>query len=155
MKITHMLALGILGSVSLFGAEEKKKETVQDQFLGLVVEKAKKYSDAAENGIGKAVDLVKAEAPELLQEFMRWRMFKHAFATLMLIPLAISMYYGWRFAFKFNDDSAGFGTLIMGCYSMGSCVVLVFWMLPNMMGFFQILIAPRIYIIEQAAALLK
>lgn len=66
----------LLFNISVFGAEEQKVD-YQDKFLQLVYDKSVKYSDAGENAIAKAVDVISEEAEPTLREYIKWSIISH------------------------------------------------------------------------------
>ncbi len=139
----------------------------RDAFLAFAFEKAKTYSEKAELAVSKAVDVVSSEAPEMLKEFLRWRACMHGLkglAPIVLMGLSFWMYsYSWP-RFKLNIfwekivkgevHNVIFGWVgLVGIFAgfITMCVV----GLHHFMSFVQILVAPRIYIIEQVTNMFK
>ncbi len=99
-----------------------QKADYKDAFLGLVLEKAEKYSSAFESGLGKAVDGAQAivskavdvaseEAPKLMQEFLVWRFIDNVFGfalpfVLFLIFGSIAYNYLPKWIDTFHTDAA-------------------------------------------------
>ena len=129
-------------------AETIKKVSTSDQFLSFVLSKAEKYSEKAEEGIGKAVDAIATETPKVIEEFLIWRAWKHGmigFGCLGLFFLinGVGLYLCYR-----ND-----------CWEMSMFLTLTLFLLipicEHILNFIQVIVAPRVYIIEQAINLIK
>ncbi len=157
MKMIKFALIGLLGFGSLFGAVEKK-ETVpspKDEFLSFITEKARQYSDKAEAGLGKAYELAKQEAPELLKEFIRWRICYHSIQTLFGMGLVVGCFFLWKWRIKHSEHTE---TRSLMPPVFVSVMVLTGWLCfytVQALSLVQIIVSPRIYIIEQAANLLK
>jgi hypothetical protein len=110
--------------------EQKKAEVVatpkvdyKDAFLGLVLQKAEKYSATMENGLGKAVDMAQTavskavdlaaeEAPILMREFLMWRFIQNLLHfivpfVLFLISIIVFLKNFPKWIDSFRDDKAG------------------------------------------------
>lgn len=150
------------------------KVDYKDAFLGFVLEKAQKYSGTVEDTIGKAVDVAKTEAPVLAHEYLVWQAWYHA--TYIVLPLVLFTVFFWTFLkqwpkwtvkitsggyYKDDDWSLSKGsignvaaTIIGGIISLISFIAF-FANLDHLLSFIQILVAPRVYILEQVIHLVK
>ena len=184
--IGALLFTTLLSSVSLFGAEAAAETKIptrdyKEAFLELALEKTKKYSDAAEGAVTKAVDVAQKEAPELAEQFLLWR-FWHSGSVLGINTLVILIFLviaqvairSWRrardaFVARSSDktwarqgytldDHVG-GPVSVVSYVCASITSIV--LLANMFGnghlltMIQIKIAPKIYLAEQLLALVR
>lgn len=113
------------------------------------------------NGIDKGVDFLNAQLPDVIEQLLMWKMWESIAINLIvlifafLIPLVLVIRnFKKGFAELTNDEisSCGFLLLVGGVWMfLGSiillCVANSIWL--------QILIAPKIYLIEYVAELIK
>ena len=145
---------------SSVAVEAVKKVSTSDQFLSFVLSKAEKYSEKGEEAIGKAVDLVMEESKPLAREFIVWRAWKHGMS--FVIPLSFAFIAGVSLTYclyrskadGFTSDMhitftviSGFCTFFGGLFTMMN--------VNELFNFIQVIVAPRVYIIEQAINLIK
>lgn len=141
------------------------KPSVQDEFLRFVLTKAESYSGKVEDAVGKAIDVAQVEAPETVRQFLVWRAWKHAVnavAPLLFFGLGAGVIWflrrGWIKAEKQGDDYTGWvmGTVMSSVATFVAGVPMVATVLiPNLLSFIQIQVAPRIYLLEEVAKLIK
>lgn len=146
------ISVAFLGLTFNVSAQDKDKQADRisnsDRFLSLVLSKAEKYSEKAEEGISKAVDVISEETPKVIEEFLVWRAWKAGIIGFGWLAIAIF----------------GGGGLLFLLYKKNvweAAPLLIFPTVPMVFGidyileFIQIMVAPRVYIIEQAIQLIK
>ena len=114
--------------------------------------------------LGKAYDAVKEQAPQVITEFLRWRMFRSiVYIAIALSAFLVCMYIASRMKkYRFTesaDDNFGrdIGIVTAGYWvlRLGSLFALFIVSVPNLLIITQILVAPRVYIIEYVIDLVK
>lgn len=143
------------------------KVDTKDAFLAFVLEKAQTYTDKAETAISKAVDVVTAETPQLVREFLIWRMWMHGIKGIFPLVLGVlffvlfyKQYHNWgmdqhhAYFVKGNELNVVF-TIVGGIGASTSALIFACHGISQLMNFVQILIAPRVYVVEQVIGLLK
>ncbi len=130
----------------------------RDAFLQFALDKAQKYSGAAEQAVSKAVDAATEEAPKLAAEFLRWRAWYHGLH--MLFPMGLTLagaglyWWGMRKAKQgggFDRGSEwGFPIAIFGGIGL---IAILLWAIvdtnKHLYPFIQVITAPRVYMVEQ------
>lgn len=129
--------------------KEELSDTLQDTLLGLI------------NSATQAADFVASEIPEVLEQLLMWKMWEGvAFITLGVIFLTAGgrlmkpTEKGWRGDYKSSnqDEFWGiFGTLGV-VFGLGAGIIIV---MVNTVTVIQIIVAPKVYLIEYAADLVK
>lgn len=142
---------------------------VRGEFASLVLEKLKKYSAAGEAAVASAVDEVKEQFPLVVKEYLRWHLAQNLFYIFVtlggFITLAVIFYKTfpkWLQSlteptdkYKTTDvDVRQFKYGASGIFSgIGSVVVL--WIVLSHLEWYlnsiKIVLAPRVYLIEQVA----
>lgn len=145
---------------------EKSKIDYKDALMSFVMKKAEKYSEAGEVAVEKGVDLAMKEAPILVEEYIKWRAFYHAMRFLIPLSIALGWLYfmakgiknantkGWENERK--NDLSGYGAVgVIAILIQAILSIVVLAHLGQLFSFTQIMVAPRVYILEQAIQLLK
>lgn len=139
----------------------------KDVFISFVLDKAKVYTDKAEVAVSKAVDVVTTEAPRLVQEFLRWRLWMHGISTFLPVGLLILGFYLFFKHFgKWKMDAYGnhlvegtpanvIATVLSGVLTLASLIISIAISLDHLMRFIQVLVAPRVYLVEEVIKVLK
>jgi hypothetical protein len=110
--------------------------------------------NSSKDVIGQSVEFVKAQAPDLVKEFLRWKFTQALLVSLFgLFIIGVALFIG-RWFIKAADGDADvevpgymigiFGTLI------GSALF-IFWI----MDVVQIAVAPRIYLLEYVVKIVQ
>lgn len=138
---------------------ETVKRDYKDAFLAFALEKAEKYSGTAEQVVSKAVDTATKEAPLLAREFIIWRAWMHAIKgvfPIVLFTVFLTLFCKqWG---KWQDD--GYGNLkkgttgnviatVVGGIGSGVTGVASVICADHILSFVQVLVAPRVYMVEQ------
>lgn len=132
-----------------------KASAAADTLLATILEKAKTYGEKGEIALGKAVDTVSAEAPIVVKEFLVWRAWKAGLTAVgLLFPTLLGLWFAAFCKKRWSDDEGWeIGTIITyivtGVYGLISFFVIG----GHVMDIIQIAVAPRIYLIEAAMAL--
>lgn len=147
-------------------ATTKDSSTTKDVFISFVLDKAKAYTDKAEVAVSKAVDVVTAETPLLVQEFLCWRLWMHGIKFFLpVILLMLGLYLFFKYFNKWETDTYG-NKLIQGrptdviisivsgvlsLVSLAGSIVNV----SHLMLFVQVLVASRVYLVEEVIKVLR
>ncbi len=141
-------------------AVPKVEINYKDAFLQFALEKAQKYSGAVEGAVSKAVDAATDEAPIVAHEYLHWKLWYHAMNAFapMIALLACVGTFVWQWT-KFDTNAYGHltrgsplnivATILGGMGTVVFALMTCVWAIPNLMSFIQILVAPRVYVIEQ------
>jgi hypothetical protein len=143
---------------------EMVKRDYKDAFLSFALEKAEKYSGAAEIAVNKAVDAATEEAPQLAKEFIIWRAWMHGIKALFpmaLLAISIVLFLKQfpRWTLGYGDSlSAGtplnvIGSVVGGIGCLVGFAITCLSGLGHFLNFVQILVAPRVYVVEQVMTL--
>lgn len=181
MKLhTYLLSLFViiagLFPSALVAAGGNAAETVveaappPDDLANFVLEKAKLYSEKGEAAMSVAVDVMVREAPAVVTEFLVWGWWKNIWvlpAVLLPIPLLIRFGIGRISVSRAIEKEAGeryhndgeVPQYILGAVSFVTSAILTIAVcaegIPAALTCVQIAVAPRIYLLEHAAALLR
>jgi hypothetical protein len=143
-----VLSFGISPLFSQTVEKESVRATTSEQFLSFVLQKAEKYSESVETGVSKAVDVIVEESPKVVEEFLVWRAWKAGFIGFGCLGIVIFGGGGLLFFFWRTDFWEASPILIFFIFpAVFACVYIL--------EFIQIMVAPRVYIIEQAIQLVK
>lgn len=149
--------LGVIASAEEAKSTEPVKQAVSDEFMRFALDKAKQYTGTAEQVVGKTVDLVQKEAPETVEQFLKWRFFQHM--AYFLIPVSATILctaaflFCWWAKIKW-DDNWGIGIPIFGAFGFFA-IMFSLCEIGDLLKAIQIYVAPRIYLIEELGKLLK
>ena len=140
--------------------DDSKTDPKTDQVMGFILKKAEQYSDKAEEALAKGVDFAMKEIPLVVEEFLKWRAWEHgirfAIATCFWLPLLIlAASLAWHSFFRSKDENAIVGCLMaaLACGVIGSAVF--FANVSDAFNLVKIKVAPRVYLIEESAKLIK
>jgi len=134
-------------------ATTKSLNPNKDDVIAFIVGRAERYADKAEEVAGKAVDFAKKEVPQVINEYLRWKMVDHIFSIAYpMFFLIVSFTTICLFYKKADTDNPNFhlavtiagcvGTLIFSIHTLLS----LFYDLPVIL---QIWLAPRVYLLER------
>lgn len=142
---------------------------VRGEFAALVLEKLKKYSAVGENAIAKAVDEVKEQFPLVVKEYLAWHLAQNVFYIVITLGgLIASVVICYRTfpkwlqslteptdKYKTTETDVKqfkFGSIgIMSLISSGIITWIVLSHLEWYLNSLKIVIAPRVYLLEQVA----
>ena len=126
------------------------KET--DQQLAEIL---KKGLEAAE----KTGDFVVEQAPDLIQQLIVWKTCEYIFLIIISIAFMFSLYKWHKSAMKRYDDFSDFcneiESFIYGVYAIVVILIFGIALFTSFFNLIQILLAPKIWLIEYAANLIK
>lgn len=143
-----------------------KESSSKDAFISFVLDKAKTYTDKAEIAVSKAVDVVSSEAPLLVSEFLRWRVWMHGmsfFIPFVLMCCGFFMFFNffdrWKMqpygdALKEGEVSDVVATVVFGALFLINVIISIV-SIGHLMSFVQVLVAPRVYLVEEVIKVLK
>ncbi len=139
------------------------------QFLSLVTEKLRKYSDYGEQAVASAVEEVKEQFPLVVKEYLNWNLAENLFYIIItdfaLIALLITFYKTFpKWLHSLTEETTrhkttevdvkqfkyGASGIISGVASaVVICIILshLEWYLNSL----KIIIAPRVYLLEQVS----
>jgi hypothetical protein len=126
------------------------KET--DQQLAEIL---KKGLEAAE----KTGNFVVEQAPDLIQQLIVWKTCEYIFLIIISIAFIFSVYKWHKSAMKRYDDFIDFcneiESFIYGAYAIVVIVIFGIALFQSFFNLIQILLAPKIWLIEYASQLIK
>jgi hypothetical protein len=141
-----------------------------DDLANFVLEKAKLYSEKGEAAVALAVDVLTAEAPLVVEEFLAWRFLHAIFYAIwpvMLFLIVAPFAYGCirrghAISKTRGDDYRNdrevpwfIGGMVLSGIAFVCLLAVGIDGVSSLMEAVQIHVAPRVYLIEHAAALLK
>lgn len=144
--------LTIMGSAFAADAasDTKKPTDSKDQVISFILQKAEKYSEKGEQALGKAVDFVMAETPIVVQEFLMWRFWENA------IKFGIAMLFVFGFtALGIFIVVKIYEALPFAMFLFGMACGIFLLNLNSGLDALKIKVAPRVYLIEEAANFIK
>lgn len=134
-------------------ATEVSKAPVSQEFLGWLFGKTKEYTGKVEEAIPAVVDATMKESKEVVKGFLLWRAFKHgmnAFGLFVIIGVIVYGIYRLGKTIIKEDSGENFGVLL-ACFITGLFIIVPTGLrfIENFYNFIQVLLAPRVYLIEQ------
>ncbi|WP_234262273.1 hypothetical protein [Klebsiella aerogenes] len=110
----------------------------------------------AANGIDAAVSFSQAQLPDVVEQLMHWKMASYSLQILTCLLIIVAMVFLFKKSCKWFKDykKEGFGILGMIASPIVSapCAIIFFISTGNLI---QLWIAPKIWLIEYAACLVK
>ena len=109
------------------------------------------------NGLDEGASMVMPELPELLEQLLLWRMFEHSIDALTLLIIAGGCVWFVFEMFKIKSEGVdedtlkGIGIILFGIAS----AALSAFGFSQLLQVAKILIAPKLYLIQYAAEVLK
>lgn len=114
-----------------------------------------------ENAAQAIGDFATKEIPPFIHEYLQWKFFEACYYTILpVIGLLISVYI-LRWGIKLLNSNKDYGELEIVNVVGGSVLTLAAFIvtmvngIPNLKTAIQIKIAPKVYLIEQAAEIIK
>lgn len=106
----------------------------------------------ASNGIDSAVSFSQAQIPDVIQQLLMWNAVSSAGIQIICVMAIIACVYLMIFAWNEGDDGEAVPAVLFftGVGSI-ACIVVIF----NNFDWLKILLAPKLYLIEYAASLVK
>lgn len=106
----------------------------------------------ASNGIDSAVSFSQAQIPDVIQQLLMWNAVSSAGIQIICVMAIIACVYLMIFAWNEGDDGeAVLAVLFFTVVGSIACIVVIF----NNFDWLKILLAPKLYLIEYAASLVK
>lgn len=157
-----LLIILLLVPVASFAAEQPEKAPIMNAFEAFILEKAKQYTGKAEEAIEKAVEIAEEEAPQVVREFLIWRAWFHGtnlfFGSVFFVVFLF--YFSWSFKniepsrySRWNKTETHMVISSAGLF-FSSIGALTFWT-TNIFPFIQVIVAPRVYILEEVMKVLQ
>ncbi len=167
MKSIRLILVSLLFTLPAIAAESTPAQTTpvpkvdyKDAFLSFALDKAKTYSGALENAVAKAVDTAVVETPILVKEYISWKLWKSGISAIFSLAIVLaSIFYGVPKFYRMAKDSGNYmsGQEVGGVFgtvgSVGLAIGFSIAFCINALTFVQILVAPRVYLIEQVMAM--
>jgi len=115
----------------------------------------KEVIEAGKMGVFQIADFVKAQAPDLVNQILRWNVYKSVMLILITAPIVYftsrSIIREQRNKWKIVDDTAGGIIVIWVVLILSTGIVL----LNSVFELGQILVAPKLYIFDYVRSLLS
>lgn len=153
MKIKSLLIALLIPCLfipAFANAEQANKieanQTPKDALLTFILDKAKSYSGTLEQNITKAVDFAKEEAPIVVKEFLIWKSWESAIKGFIIPFIWVASLI---LAYLVRNKMDVLSIMLPIIATTVTFVTAPLW-ISNIMGFIQIQVAPRIYLIEYA-----
>lgn len=104
---------------------------------------------ASKHAINSSLEFVQKETPEVIEQFLKWRLLRHACIVIAFIILMVCCFLTFRHCDK-NEHEDPSGFLWIGKYVFRILFVgfLIFGVGCNVMEIGKILVAPKVYMIE-------
>lgn len=115
--------------------------------------------DRAISGIDSSVDFMQAELPDVIEQLLMWYSVKGAILTLVGVAiLFVMLRVDYKSFKKIDSDDSMDGLDMVMYYGLLGSVARLLYFIPIMMinlEWLQIWIAPKIWLMEYAASLVK
>lgn len=146
---------------------------VRGEFASLFLEKVKKYSAAGENAVNKAIDEIQEQAPLVIKEYLAWHLAENVFyifitnvGFIVLLVIFFKTFPKWLQSLpeptdKYKTTEVDVKQFKYGAsgFASGIASVVVLWItlahLEWYLNSIKIIIAPRVYLIEQVAGFIR
>ena len=104
-------------------------------------------------GANAAGDFLKEKLPDVLQQLLLWNIWKHSLVVALYLTVMVLSVLLIRKAWKENWDEAvaAFVTFV----GIFACVIFSLIMISSLFELVQLLVAPKVWLLEYAANLLK
>ena len=125
------------------------------------LEKGEELAQFMMDTLKDSKDFVMEQAPDVIQQFIAWKTCQHGMLVVLFVVLSLVlvcvMRWAWRYAGKeMNEvDRPLFRFLAVGCAGGGGSVGFVVGTILNLFWFVEVLVAPKVYLLEWAASVLK
>ncbi|RTK98591.1 MAG: hypothetical protein EKK57_11375 [Proteobacteria bacterium] len=135
--------------------QETLNSVLIDMLKGVKTEGANIYT-ASKTALIKAVDFANEQAPQVVYEFLKWKMMEAiVYLVVGVVAIVIIGYVTYKFVkwMKKRNDYSPSPALIIPFFLLPtiifSCII------PKTLNVIKISVAPRVYLIEYAADLYK
>ncbi len=134
-------------------------EDIKQQFA----KEALEVMQIAKNGVLKGIEVASVQVPDILQQLLRFKLFESVFIASIIVSITfVSIFfcakYGIKYAYADDEKSQEVFGAIAAISSFVSAVALLFSALeglPNIITAAQIIIAPKVYLIEYLSEFVK
>ena len=118
--------------------------------LATIISKTVAGVDAASNFLGE-------QLPDVIHQLLMWKMVWAGFSFVICCAVIAVLYFGMRklYAVIEAEDGDHFATFMAGVIAVITGVVFFFVALSELQTFLQIWIAPKVWLIEYTASLVK
>lgn len=113
-----------------------------------------KLLEKASSGIDSASVFLQAQIPDVVHQFLMWRLWESVIANIIAICFFV---ISWRFLLaskNFGNSSDNEDLAIVGKVVVSVVLIFISFKVANI-DFIQILVAPKVYLIEHAAKIIK
>ena len=146
---------------------------VRGEFAELVLEKMRKYSAAGENAVSKAIDEIQEQTPIIIKEYLHWHLAQNLFYVVLtdvsfifLVVMFCKTFPKWLSSLtettnphkttdvdvkQFKYGASGILSGIFSAVVLWIILAHLEWYLDSI----KIMIAPRVYLIEQVAGFVQ
>jgi hypothetical protein len=100
---------------------------------------------------------IQGQIPDILTQFLHWQLAKNVVTLVLWIIYGIVVYLVIKSKWikAFDDVSEGFSTVVLGIAGGILTIYGVFHVIDAIMNIVQIAIAPKVYLLEYAASLVR
>lgn len=153
--------------------DEVAPPKVRGEFASLFLEKVKKYSAAGENAVNKAIDEIQEQTPLVIKEYLAWHLAQNLFyifittvGFITLLVIFFKTFPKWLQSLpeetcKYKTTEVDVKQFKYGASGIisGIASVVVLWIILAHLEWYlnsiKIVIAPRVYLIEQVAGFIR
>ena len=131
-----------------------KEAILSDSLMNKLADMGIKAADFAEKSAQNIYLFIEKEAPLLLHEWVLWNLWKHLIPTIICFIMLLSIGFNFKSIRNYDGslDKADRGTALFATFIV--CVVLIVVILFNI-EWIKILVAPRIWILENIKELIR
>lgn len=109
----------------------------------------------ATEGLKQGKDFVVAQAPDVIQQLLRWKFYEAVMWAVALLVAAVALVLITRWSVRGKTSKQLDDIMPMPLFSGGASIMLVVAAVSNAMTAVQIHVAPKIYLIEWAMRQVK
>lgn len=118
-----------------------------------------KLMQRALDGVDSAVEFSQQQIPDIVQQLLTWKAIESGISMLVFVAIIIGMLIGWRKVIKFvknydTDDSEEIGA-IYGLSVLASVIIILISSCFFDLVWLKIWLAPKLYLLEYGASLIK
>lgn len=105
----------------------------------------------AVTGVDKAVEFSQAQIPDVIHQLLVWNAVSSILIQVFLLILCICIVLVIRWTWKEDDENLMFATMILGVILLLTFTVFIFYNFD----WLKIWLAPKLYLLEYTASLVK
>ena len=111
---------------------------------------------APKEGIVKAIDFTSEQAPMVVKEFLDWKLTEAILWFIFYVAIAVVLFYFSLKVFKDGRKQGDGELLTIGAFGLLASFVITFLnFIWNILDIAQILVAPKVFLIEYVAHIIK